>query len=146
MNSVYERNNIYFVYLKERIEEIYLLIDNRGILCESNSKCIVGSKEQLYDNEDIVIAPIDILLYHLEQLEYLNRDYSSYEKALRKENKIQPNIYKRIKYLYTEDDLKEISSKINKIDPIPILDSVSRYSSYFENRKKDPVLRIYTSY
>ena len=146
MNEVYERNNIYFMYLKERFEDIYLVIETRAIMCEYKSKCVIGTKEDLYNNDDIIIAPIDLLLYHVESLEYLNRDYTNFERKMRKDNTMPINKYKKLKYIYSSDDINEMYNEIKQTDVVSILDIVSRYRHYFERRKKDSVLRIYTSY
>ena len=146
MDELYERNNIYFMYCKEDFEHIYILIDNRGIFSEFNSNCIVGIKEELYSMDDIVIAPIDILLYHVPDLEYLHKDYTLSEMNLRKSKKIGPNLYRKLKYAYSKEELVELYTLVNSVSAIEILDIVKKYSSYFEKRKKDSVLRIYTNY
>ena len=44
---------------------------------------IMGQLDDFVDNPDIVFAPIDILLYHLKELEYLHKDYNEIEKFQR---------------------------------------------------------------
>ena len=72
MDEIYMRNNIYFFYLKENIENIEILYDKTGTLYNLTGQKI-GNKYALYANKDYIFAPIDLLLYHVKSLEYLNK-------------------------------------------------------------------------
>lgn len=145
MNAIVERNNIYFLFEKNNPSFIYLLIKEGINFWELNSNCFIGNKDELYDDENIVIAPIDILLYHLPNLEYLHKDYSDIEREKRKNNTMVPNVYRKAKYLFNSNDLQELEEQINLTDTNQILQLITLYKDYFQNRKKDSVLRIYTT-
>lgn len=144
MLEAYNRNNIYFLLEKSEYEYLYLLILEKGNLYEYFSNCLVGTKDDLFGNQDIIVAPIDILLYHVPNLEYLNRHYTLKEQNLLKDKKMEPNIWRRAKYNYTEDEINLMYLEMQKIKPEYLKALMQRYSSYFKNRKDDPILRIYT--
>ena len=67
----------------------------------------IGSKKEIYNNENLILGPIDFLLFYIPQLEYLNRNYNQKEFILRKNNLIAENEYKRLKYYYHNQELKK---------------------------------------
>jgi hypothetical protein len=142
MNEFISRSNIYFMYNKNKIDNIKLLLleHTNVILFPTNE--IMGQLEDFIDNPDIVFAPIDILLYHLKELEYLHKDYNEIEKFQRKAHIIEPNYYKHPKYAFTIKDLEEMEYIINNSCKEMILCLVDLYKPYFLRRKKDPILRI----
>lgn len=144
MNELVERNNIYFMYLKDSPKYIYLVLSRGLNFYEYQSKVFIGTEDDLYDNENLVIAPIDILLYHLDSLEYLHKNYNEEEKFKRKAKLMLPNIYKKQRYLFSYKELEELYHIINN-DQENVWEYVALYDYYFKNRKKDSVLRIYSN-
>ena len=72
MNEFISRSNIYFMYNRNNIDSIkLLLLDHTNVILFPANE-IMGQLDDFVDNPDIVFAPIDILLYHLKELEYLH--------------------------------------------------------------------------
>ena len=83
MNEFISRSNIYFMYNKNNIDNIkLLLLDHTNVILFPANE-IMGQLDDFVDNPDIVFAPIDIILYHLKELEYLHKDYNEIEKFQR---------------------------------------------------------------
>ncbi len=144
MNEVYERNNIYFLFRKDNPIKIYLLLEENKILYQYPSLCSLGLKEDICEDKDFVFAPIDLLLFHIDSLEYLNREYSEKEINLLKQGKIKGNEYRKLKYTYNNYQIENLYQDLKQIEKEQLLKIINFYKSYFHNRKKDSVLRIYT--
>ena len=145
MNEPYVRNNIYFFYLKENVESINIgyFIDN--IFYDFNWN-IIGQKYELFNDNSLVIAPIDILLYHIPRLEYLNRRYSEEEKIKLKNHDMNAINSKMIKYFYNAEEIANLKKEIIKIPKDPILNIIRYYQNYLQHQQEEPVLKIYTSF
>ena len=145
MNETYMRNNIYFFYLKENVESINIgyFIDN--IFYDFNGN-IIGKKYELFNDTSLVIAPIDILLYHIPNLEYLNRRYSEEEKIKLKNHDMSAINSKMIKYFYNAEEIVNLKKEIIKIPKDTILNIIRCYQNYLKHQQEEPVLKIYTSF
>ncbi len=143
MNKVYDRSTLNFMYLKNNPQNIYLLYQNGDYLYEFKSNCLIDSKDILYNNESLVCASIDLLLYYIPTLEYLHKNYTIKEMNLRKINQMPPNNYRKNKYVYTFNELIEMNNIINQ-ECLKVLKIVQYYNKYLQNRHHDPLLRIYT--
>ena len=104
------RNNIYFFYLKEKMDSINIgyFIDN--IFYDFNGN-IIGKKYELFNDTSLVIAPIDILLYHIPSLEYLNRRYSEEEKIRLKKHDMSTINSRMIKYFYNTEEIANLKKE-----------------------------------
>lgn len=145
MNEALERNNLYFMYINCEKEYRYILIKKDDEFCEFFSNTYVGAKDDLFDEDELVIAPIDLILFHNLKLEYLNRDYSPQEQELLLNKSIQSNPYRKLKYTFNKDEIEGIYNILSSMSIEELNWIVQKYDSYFKNRKVDPVLRIYTN-
>lgn len=144
MNEAYERNNIYFMYLNCEKQYRYLVIKKGKEFYELYSKTLIGTQEELYHHQEVVIAPIDLVLYHNSKLEFLNRNYSLNEQYKLQTQEMEPNVYRKLKYIYTLEELDKIFKILNSITIEELVWIIKHYENYFKTREEDPVLRIYT--
>ncbi len=142
MNEEYDRNSIYFFYMKSFSNYLYLLLEYQDLLYVYPSLCPVGKKEEFYDNDDLVIAPIDLLLFHIPKLEYLNRNYNELERTQLKLGLKDANEYRKLKYHFNLAEINLLYQELSNIQIEELDRIIKKYHSYFLNRKKDSVLRI----
>ncbi len=140
MNQVYERNNIYFLLENNNCS---LLLDQNNFMLKYPTLKTIGSKKEIYNNENLILGPIDFLLFYIPQLEYLNRNYNQKEFILRKNNLIAENEYKRLKYYYHNQELNYLYEDLKKINIDDIYQIINDNADYFYH-KKDSVIKIYT--
>lgn len=140
MNNNFFRNNLYFKYDSlNKTLDLLVAFNNCLYNCKTKEAIFINN---INSTDGVYTAPIDLLLYHIDKLEFLHHNYNEEEKKLRKDGLIPANTYRALKYTFYQDDIKELYEELQKIPISKVEIIIKAYKNYFLNEKKDPALRI----
>ena len=142
MNEVYERNNIYCMFQNNNPNYIYILYLKNAYLYEYKTLCSIGDINNLKNNKEITVIPIDIILYHFKETEHLHKDYDELTTKLRKEGLYRENEYKKTRYFFTYNNLEDLEDTTNTIDINRIKKVLQNYGYNLANFNNTRCLKI----